>query len=192
MLWIWHSRCVDYNTVLFDTPRCFFLKLLPLYNSLSVFLHEVWCTSVSHRFPFRWKIVWTLALLSSLIFWNSWELYSPAWFLCLLWLDITKLWWLCFLGLFFFFFPFVSKIPFWGLPEPSLLWTSFVICDTSFRTMWRRVKLHYLFHHEKLSVISVLLLLGSSPTLCILVPRGQDACMICGPYNMPIILSTVF
>lgn len=97
-----------------------------------------------------------------------------------------------FWAFFFFFFPFVSKIPFWGLPEPSLLWPSFVICDTSFRTMWRRVKLNYLFHHEKLSVISVLLLLGSSPTLCILVPRGQDACMICGPYNMPIILSTVF
>lgn len=54
--------------ILFCLILCFFLKLLQLYNSFSVFLHEVWCTSVSHLFPFSWKILWTLTLLFSLIF----------------------------------------------------------------------------------------------------------------------------
>lgn len=61
-----------------------------------------------------------------------------------------------------------------------------------FRSMRRRLKLNLLFQCEKLSVISVLLLLGSSSILYILVPRRQDAYRICGTYNKPIFLSTVF
>lgn len=120
-------------------------------------------------------------------FGNSWELYSPTCFLCLLWLDITKLITL-FSGHCFFF---VGKVPFWGLLEPTLLWTSFVTCDTCFRSIWRRLKLNYLLQHEKLSVNSVLLL-GSSPVLYILVPRRQVVCLTCGTYNKPIFLHTVF
>lgn len=128
-------------------------------------------TSVLHLFPFSWKNVPTLSLLSSLILWKlprgllshtfcaycGWT--SPNCDDTVLWANV--------------FFIVDMKIPFWGLPKHPLLWTPFVTWHTCFCSVRRRFKLNYLFQHENLSVTSVLLSLGSSLTLCILVPRRQ-------------------
>lgn len=129
-----------------------------------------------------------MTLLFSLIFWKLLRsLLDHHMFFCAYCGQTSPNSWFCYLSHCFFL---CGKGSFLRI---TWAYTSLnIFCDTCFRSVWRRFKFNCLFQHEKLSAISVLLLLGSSPFLYILVPRRQEACLICGTYNKAIFLSTVF
>lgn len=167
-LLIWHNWCLDYYcSVWYSEVFLFNIAAFISFPSLCFCVKCGGRTGVSHLFPFSWKIVPTLTLLSSLILWKLLKALLTHTFCA--YCGQTS--------------PNSDDISFWAIGfflcrQDSFLRitqasTSFnIFCHlTCFWSVQRRFKLHYLFQHEKQSITFVLLSLGSSLTLYILVPR---------------------